>query len=688
MWMHFFLGCAIVLLELYVPGFIVLGSTGMSRMSALWFSPAMSVFLSTLVEMGILATGNTCSTILVGLLTVLFALVFASILSLASRRLQAPLIQTASPQRHTTLIALLSILVGLIAVGVFFVKGLDGPYSYFQGWDNTHHLSTIRYFADSGQWNPLFPNRYLSSEVSPYVNNDNTFYPSAWHILCATVVSLFDAPASLGVNCVNAVLLSIVFPLSVLGLLDTEFKNNRTVLLAGSLLAVGIAACPWDYVIYGPLFPNLFSTCLIPISMALFILLTTAYIKNAFQTSLAYLFLFGISLVSVAIAHPNGIFTLLLVLAPFLTHQVLSLMKERGLGKAKRYLAVFSLWILIGLFWILCFRLPFFQSVVTVVWPSIKSLTEAILDLFLLSLVNHPAQPYVALLLLLGLIGIALQPSHRWLLGSLALAATTYVLDAGTDIPAKSLITGFWYTDYHRTGAMYGFIAVLISIYGLSVLITLSKAFISKALTYHDATKSKALPLASFIVIFIYVVTGVIVYFPGYDELGIEQASTAFGYQYREFANQNDSDLIYYDILTSGEEAFCKQVSTLVNDEDLIINDPNDGSIFAYQSLGLNLFYRNCLTPDGDNETTDSKLIRESLASLSTSYEVRAAVSDIGATYVLQLDSGDNPEEFRINYGFYNRNEWIGINSINEHTPGFTLVLAEDDMRLYRIDPN
>ena len=46
-------------------------------------------------------------------------------------------------------------------------------------------------------------------------------------------------------------------------------------------------------------------------------------------------------------------------------------------------------------------------------------------------------------------------------------------------------------------------------------------------------------------------------------------------------------------------------------------------------------------------------------------------------------DSKDEPERFFIGY---NENDWSGITSINENTPGFSLVLAKDDMKLYKID--
>ena len=56
----------------------------------------------------------------------------------------------------------------------------------------------------------------------------------------------------------------------------------------------------------------------------------------------------------------------------------------------------------------------------------------------------------------------------------------------------------------------------------------------------------------------------------------------------------------------------------------------------------------------------------------------------MNAKYVILLDdkSSDNPtlETLR-----YKEEKWAGIESIDESTPGFKLLLSEGDMRLYEI---
>ena len=154
-----------------------------------------------------------------------------------------------------------------------------------------------------------------------------------------------------------------------------------------------------------------------------------------------------------------------------------------------------------------------------------------------------------------------------------------------------------------------------------------------------------------------------------------------------------------------------------------MINQPNDGSVFSYALDGLDVMYRRMRDYGGSGETDGSKLIRLHLDEITTNEEVRHAVEETGAEYVLQLDNPaytDYPlgmqevpadpgkqhfenkdvdpakpldlRDYRKLHGqdtyylfSYVPDEWAGIDAVNDETPGFELVLREGDMRLYRI---
>lgn len=686
MWSTFAISCATVLAELYLPGIVALSTMNISWILKLCLAPVFSVSAFSISNMLLLVLGFQCSTITSNLVSLCISLVFTLCNKniFAKSKTTEHLLEMQHKDDSRDLFALvLYIAIGLSAVYLFYIRQLDTPNSFFQGWDNTQHLSSIRNYADSGIWNPFFPSRYLPNEVSPYsADYTNPFYPSAWHILCASVVSLFETTAQFGINSVNSMLIGIVFPISIYALLRTISNNNFTVVLFGSLVSIGIPACPWDYIIYGPLYPNLFSTSLMPLAMVIFIMIGNRIVESKHYQLGVYFVVFIFSIFSVAAAHPNGIFSLIVFLAPYLSYSIIVYLRKSGRSTFFQFLCIALLWIAIAAFWILCYNLPFFHNTVSVIWPSIATLPQAIIDVLTLSIVNHPKQFFVAVLVFIGIIKLLTRESTRWLVISYVLTACTYILDAGTDIQLKSLITGFWYTDYHRTGALFGLTAIIAAAFGLAAL----NQFISEVVQPNRDIFTKS-AFSRIMTILIYCISGIIIYIPSYNYFGLNNYTTAFGFQSKEFSNQNDDELVYYDILTNEELSFCTRIKNLIGENSTIINNPHDGSIFAYPALELPIYYRDCSIPNSPEESSASITIRTRLNEYANSKEVQDAVRDSGCQYVLQLDYGDNPDEFRINYVNYDATDWIGINSINEDTPGFTLVLKEKDMRLYYINP-
>ena len=140
--------------------------------------------------------------------------------------------------------------------------------------------------------------------------------------------------------------------------------------------------------------------------------------------------------------------------------------------------------------------------------------------------------------------------------------------------------------------------------------------------------------------------------------------------------------------LSDDERDFIRQVQAIVPDDSPIANLPFDGSAWAYGAMGLNDYYRYIGTYGVEGETPESRLIRQHLDEYVNNQAVRDAVDKLGIRYVLQLDQGsstpaqgDDAFLHAEGDGF----DWSGLASINDDTPGFTPVLSQDDMRLYRI---
>ena len=84
-------------------------------------------------------------------------------------------------------------------------------------------------------------------------------------------------------------------------------------------------------------------------------------------------------------------------------------------------------------------------------------------------------------------------------------------------------------------------------------------------------------------------------------------------------------------------------------------------------------------------QRTSPALIREHLNELASNGDVQEAVRECGDEYVLLLDQGNTEAQPRRD-SKYREKQWVGLESIADETPGFSVVLADDDMRLYKID--
>ena len=314
-------------------------------------------------------------------------------------------------------------------------------------------------------------------------------------------------------------------------------------------------------------------------------------------------------------------------------------------------------------------------------WPAIDTLRDAFVSGLFLGTTTHPAQVTVALLALYGVFDCLRRRRYGLPFAYLFLLAD-YSIDAGTDSAIKPLLSGFWYNDYHRISALLGFVSLMLACLAVNRVIVSRRSESPKQLSVNVRLWASALNIT-----FATLVAALAIFYPNIPFYKDSEIQTPFGYQITEMRNQFSKSLIYYDILSPMEEEFCRTTLANQNTENsLVINDPSDGSIFAYSVYGINMYYTQWFLPTDENETSDSRLIREHLCEIAYNQDVQNAIRKTGAKYVLQLDNGSESQEYRIQYNDANDGKLQGIDSIDESTPGFTLLASYDDIRLYRID--
>lgn len=157
---------------------------------------------------------------------------------------------------------------------------------------------------------------------------------------------------------------------------------------------------------------------------------------------------------------------------------------------------------------------------------------------------------------------------------------------------------------------------------------------------------------------------------------------TAVGYMH--YLMESGYDEGEEQVYSAEEQRFVRKVLEMIPGGALVINQPHDGSAFAYGLDGLNTYFRHI---DTEGTTEQSRTIRDHLSDIATDSTVREAVRNSGAQYVLLLDQGLPYDEGRwlIQTGEDYEMGWEGLANLTDDTPGFETILADGDMRLYKI---
>lgn len=559
------------------------------------------------------------------------------------------------------------ILIGVLITTAVFVASIDGATAFFQdGTDNYFHLNAVRSLAQTGKMSCLSISIY---EHNPSAVTSAGFYPAEWHVLAALCMQALNIAPTICINALNTALIAIVFPLGLYSFLVAIDPTNRNLHIAGSITALAVCSCPWEFLLWGPLYANLLGLVFIFSVSSCFI----ALLSGECSKPLILLAFFIVGCFAIALAQPNCIMTMGVILAPFLVYKCFAFFKEKGIRAAPLACLVA---IAIAAFWIICRNSPIFLNVATFHWAPILDTKTAISNVLALTLVYNPAQWLVVIFVVAGIIRVFTLRQNRWLCFSPIFFAIAYIADISSDGLLRTYLSGFWYNDFYRIACMYGLCLIPLVTYGLESIICVIDFVISKVkqspCPSHTGILIQLVPIVLFGLVCFRMDNSFQLFNNGTS--CFDFISTTVKYQYT--LNSPTASL------TETSEEFLKEVKTITGTQDLVINDPHDGSVYAYGINNINTYYRKFFFPN-NNDTSD--LIRMKLADIAFDNRVKEAVKSINAKYVLVLDYEYNGQNGIKYFNFYRRDEWKGIHSISEETPGFELVLSRGGMRLYRI---
>ena len=646
---------------LYIPGYYALRMVGVRSALALGFSPLLALLsLSVVTHVASSLMLSLPSLALIGSSVVLtFALSLC--MRFVIRRWPIHSSFNAPDLRQIGL----AIGAGLVIGFIFFILPLDGAGSFYQENDNIAHLEVVKRFLETG----------LFDEGGSYL----TSYPSLWRTVAATVASQGSGNVTVAVNAVNFVITAVLFPISGLIYL-ASFIGERNILRLSPLLVLSFVVFPWGFLYFGPLYPNLIGYSVLPLAMALVVYACGSVdLKSFFCLFACFL---GACAVLVR-AHPSSIFVGVVVMSPYIVYRLNEILAAKSVRPSARYsLIVVFIGSMIGL-WTLLYTSPMFHGVVTFDWAPYTGKVQAVANVLFLGLTKSSAvQLSLSLLVLIGAMYCLVMRRWRWLLCSHLLVSLIYIACVSFPVCLQHFFAGFWYNDSFRVAAMFVFTGMPLACIGLASVIRVAEAFVKLVVS----AREEQVYVTNCLTYVIPAVAVIAIFFPSFTFAQNITWTTGFG-KASQMLRSGNSLAENANAIDSHELEFLEMVKDEVGD-DIVLNYPYDGSAYAQTLADVNVVNRGWFgySPSIDGKKSNYQLLCESIDKVASDHEVSDAARSEDIKYVLLLDNGA-PDVGGCYYTVgYDGSYWHGLEMLDDSTPGFSIVLSQGDMRLYKID--
>ena len=576
----------------------------------------------------------------------------------------------------------LYVFCGIVACSVMFVAALGAPDAFFSRYDNQTHLNVAQAFIDSGQWSSLHAGRYLASlpNQTPYPTASG-FYPATFHALIALIFLLSGVKVTIATNALVAVCAAVVFPDGMYLIIRTLFPDNRVVVLAGALVTVGFSTYPWFFALKGPTFPQMLAFAV----MVAFIGLIINWLEQGVvkQKLPGFIVFAAVSFISLTFAHTNALFTAFVFLAAYGGHYIWRAVRSSQAipdGQKNRRLAIYITCYLVAIavFWAFCLTTPILHSVVGYVHREHMTISQALVSLVTLRMGMSSIQFAMVACSIAGAV-VCIRRRMFWPLIPVLYMCIAYFFTRWSIDPFTTIFAGLWYSLPYRAGECLCLYLMPVASLGLAWICETATGFFAKRGGKIPLLSSYPQLAGAIIVLLLVCVT-----FPTSTvTIGGRTFHPSFAsmHMHLERIYAQDENRVY----GAEEVAFVDKALELIPEGALVVNSPNDGSLFAYGVNHMNTYFRASAVKHMSDEAT---IIRKRLIEYTTNADVRKALETADANYVLLLDQGVAYEDLIKLPQFYekNKDQYRGIDDIRDDTPGFTVLLAEGDMRLYRID--
>ncbi|MBE9925729.1 hypothetical protein G8C93_07460 [Cellulosimicrobium cellulans] len=522
---------------------------------------------------------------------------------------------------------LLTVVLSMVVAGALqarrLMAAIGGPDHFSQTFDAPYHLNSVRLILESGDASSLHMTLTTPDAAT-------SFYPALWHDLVSLLVQLSGgtdvvAPA----NWTTLVIACVVWPASMLVLARGLF-GPRPVML-GLTVAVSFAMTqfPNQLTGFGVLYPNLLAYAVLP---ALLGLAWLALWRARGRARLAPLAFVGIGAVAMALAQPNGLFTLGYVAVPLLAHYVAHVSVRAWRLRRSLVGAVVPGVVLV----LLCVVAYWAAGQVTLVdefrtqvsWPARTNTGDAVNDALTLAAMHPTGQSnvLVAVLVLLGLLVSLFVARWRWLPFAYVVLGWLFVVAASADSETRALLTGYWYGDVQRLASQLPLLAVPLATIGATVVVAGVASLARSAVAPSRLARSVfSLPVLAVLagLVLVVLLPRTTLFKDSYDYVG---------HRYLLSSESTTGTLV-----DESEMQLLDEVEQIVPEGAVVAGQPWDGSVLVWALSDRETLFPHLRMPlDGDRGVVAGRLNEA-----ADDPQVCEAVSRLGLEYVLDM-GGEN----------------------------------------------
>ena len=535
-----------------------------------------------------------------------------------------------------------------------------GPEAFSQTLDNSFHMNAIRWIQEHGDASSLTLGAVAAANQEP------TFYPAGWHDFVYLIYSTTGTSIATATIVMILLAAGIIWPCSLVAMCLSIPHLRPLQALAIPALTCGFFAFPGLLLFWGVLFPNLLGYALLPAFVALLLHMIQLMARREYSLVLSLSLTILVGLGGLALVHPNAVVSAAVFAVPMLLGGVVQVLRTRGASRRERLVGTGVLVALIaGCVTIWLSLRPSEEA--SDLWTAIMSEGEAVYQFLFLGLENaNPLGGNFAPAYLLGFLALwgvgylLYKRRNLWLIGSWMLVGYMWIIAAS--VPRgdfRLLMVAPWYTDHFRLAALVVFPSVVLAGIGLGGAV---EGIFVRIMHYIPREKhAKVAPaMMGASMVLVLVVAGLSSRTPAMHDATLQVAERYKVTPTSVVLNQDEMNVI-------------NEIPKIVPKDDVIVNNPWDGSAYIYA-----LADRHLTSYHFEFQTSPKyAAILNDLKDARTNPEVCREVNQYKAHWYVHLENQGN-------FGPAQQKNYDGMVAAID-TDVLTPVYSSGPMTLYRI---